>query len=484
MRPIWGRVFLGALLLNAAVLGAQERPPNVLLLIGDDMGVDTLSLYGISSDTALTPTLDGLAEQGVVFEQFWTQPACTPTRAEMLTGRYGFRTGVMRQIGGPTGGAMPMPPPQPPEGSPREGRKRPGPDFRPDLALVTLWGPSADEFTIPHALKAGMATPYASAAFGKWHLADSRNGWLTHPNVAGFDHYSGSFGGFPEGYFAWREVRNGEVAIRTGYAISDKVDDALQWIEQQEDHPWFIWLSFNAPHQPLHKPPVELINTPELKELDPQANPPENPRPYFKALIEAMDTEIGRLLEEMDPDVLANTVVIFMGDNGSEDDVISAPFTAERSKESVHQGGIHTPLIVSGPGVATGRVTDGLAKAADLFATVIELSGRSVTDVVPAEIEIDSQSLVPYLDDPGMGSIRRFNYVDMSPANATDLVGNYAIRNDRYKYLMSYGEEEFYDLQSDPFEYRDLLEQGELTEQQQSALDELKSEVGRLRPDI
>lgn len=461
---------------------AVAQPSNVLLIIGDDMGVDALSVYGVSSDTAYTPTLDRLAEQGLVFEHFWSQPACSPTRAEMLTGRHGFRTGVLRQITRATNGDIP-PSPDPPEGSPREGRRGPPAALLNAPTLSVVRGLSRDEFTLPMALKVG-DRPYATAAIGKWHLADTRNGWLSHPNIAGFDHYAGAFLGFPEGYFAWLKNTNGEYAVAEGYGISDKVNDAIRWIDEQGSDPWFLWLAFNSPHYPLHKPPIELINSPELKELDPGAYPPDNPRPYFKAMIEAMDSEIGRLLDTMDDDVAQNTVVIFLGDNGSTGETISGPLDPAGSKGTVYQGGINTPLIVSGRGIAQGRVERGLAKSVDIFATVIELSGEMLADVVPEGVEIDGQSLVPYFSDPSRASLRRYSYVDWLPVDATDLIGDYAIRNERHKYLVAGGNEALFDLVSDPFERRNLLD-NRLADAEISAIrDELRREVRRMRPGI
>ena len=166
--------------------------PNILLIIGDDMGVEALASYGLSEDAPATPALDRLARDGVRFTNFWAQPVCSPTRATVITGRYGFRTGIGRPVGG---GPMP-PPPEVPAGSPAESRNEPNPASAEDRALPRPFL-LPDEFTLPMALKGDTDIGYATAAFGKWHLAGPGNGWTDHPNLAGFDHFAGLMGGGP-----------------------------------------------------------------------------------------------------------------------------------------------------------------------------------------------------------------------------------------------------------------------------------------------
>ena len=220
----------------AARSAAQPKPPNILLIIGDDMGIETLRSFGVGADTAATPNLDRLAASGVRFNRYFSQPVCSPTRATMLTGRYGFRTGV----GLPTGDgsvAGPMPPTPPvPAGSPREGgrgqaaasRGRPGGAGagrggagQGDAAAQGAPGLRLDEFTLPKAFSAHPELGYATAVIGKWHLADRSNGWEKHPNLAGFEHFSGGLRGFPEGYFGWVKDVNGTLSGATGYGASD-----------------------------------------------------------------------------------------------------------------------------------------------------------------------------------------------------------------------------------------------------------------------
>ncbi len=432
--------------------------PNILLIIADDMGIETLASYGVGQSPASTPTLDRLADGGLRFDNFWSQPICSPTRATMLTGRYGFRTGVTR----PTGddeymGFMPEPPPKP-EGTPAEccgrGQDSPaGPPFR-----LGVGGPGLghQEITLPRLLTEAGSGAYATAAIGKWHLADTNNGWEQHPNHVGFDHFAGLMRGFPEGYYAWTKVVNGEFSEQSGYGPSAKVDDALQWIEARQERPWFVWLAFNTPHTPLHRPPLDLISDSHT-DLDPNINPMEDPLPYFHAMIEAMDSEIGRLLAGIDAATLANTYVIFMGDNGTTRQASTPPFQRGRVKGSIYEGGIRVPLIVAGPGVSDGAVTAALVNSTDMFASILELGGVNLAEALPADLVHDSVSFVPYLSAPGRPSLREWIYADeMTPAEGMQ-GGDFAIRDERFKLVRRSGDDELYNLAADPYERNDLL---------------------------
>ncbi len=443
---------------HPAAAQSDATPPNILVIIGDDMGVETLSSYGVGAATAVTPNLDQLAARGVRFERFWSQAACSPTRAAILTGRYGFRTGVVTPLyyGWSSMDPVIVPEPAVPAGSPREL------DFTPrapvpagvDATMGTLppgfpvpKGPLRDELMLPAILKS-LPANYATAAIGKWHLADLDNGNLDHPNHVGFDYFSGTMYGSPKSYFAWRHVENGRLSAATGYVDSRAINDAKSWIASREDRPWFVWLGFTSPHTPLHLPPEELLRS-NARELAPDEVSAENARPYFFAQIEAMDTLIGDLLGSMSRDTIDNTVVIFLGDNGTASwDQPPAPRDPRRVKMTVYEGGVAVPLIIAGPNIDGGQVRRPLAHAVDLFATIIELAGGTVADNVPDSIAIDSVSMTPYLS----GSITT-NRRDWVLTEITfGLALSRAIRNERYKLILQKGQQEFYDLENDPNE--------------------------------
>ena len=454
--------------------------PNILLIIGDDMGNETLASYGLNNDTATTATLDQLANEGIRFNNFWTQPVCSPTRATLLTGRYGFRTGIGRPAGGIQ---LDDPPPLPawaapsPPGMRNQGGLGPSGGQRRAMGApltgieaidrvrpIPRPGLDLDEYTLPKAFDNHLN--YKTAAIGKWHLGGINNGAVHHPNLVGFDHAATLPAGAPENYFSWNKVVNGEVAGTVGYTPVDKTNDAINWIAEQEDNPWFLWLAFNLVHTPLHLSPEEGW----------QSDSPNN----FKSMLEAMDTQIGRVLDSLSTEVRANTYVIFMGDNGTAATVISPPFSPAKSKGSIFQGGINVPLIITGPDVPNG-VSDALVNSTDLFTTIMEMAGIDPEEAVPEDVTTDSVSFLPILKDLNTPSQREWVYADEFFGSFEGIpTADYAMRDHRYKLLRYRLEEHFYDLQEDPYEHNNLLE-GDLTEEQSENYLALKQQIETLR---
>ena len=419
---------------DSASISAQEADArNVLIIIADDLGVEMLGSYGVGANPANTPNLDALAAEGVLFEQAWAYPLCTPFRAASLTGRFGFRTGV-----GTVGGGVSLP---------------------------------MGETIIPEVLSAHPELGVSHAAIGKWHLGGGPMGATNH----GFSHFAGTVGELSD-YFAWQRVIGGRTAAETGYATSVQADDAITWIESQGEKPWFMWLAFNAPHDPFHRPPADL-HTVSL----PAGDIPERGAglmPFYQAAIESMDTEIGRVLETMDPAVLARTTIIFMGDNGTPAAVVGAPFARLTSKGSVYQGGIWTPMIVSGAGIKSpGRRVEHLVHSVDLSATSLDLLGLLAEDM-PSNI--DGQSLRPYLESPEHPAIRDWAFSEQFGSPRTPEKDGKAIRDLRYKYIrFDSGIEAFYDLETDPYEAREIIAAGPSADES-AALDDLRARLDAL----
>ena len=454
---------------------SDEQRPNILLLIGDDMGNEGFSCYGLNDNPANTPMLDELCNQGVRFDNFWSQPVCSPTRATMLTGRYGFRTGVGRPTGGEASGYSPEAPPKPVT-APREpggggGGGRGG--------NVNSFGLELAEFTLPMAFKVNPQLGYSTAAIGKWHLGDRRNGWEQHPNIIGFDHFSGLIRGTTDSFFTWSKLVNGTRSGETGYAPDDKTNDAINWITERGDKPWFLWMAYNLGHTPLHLPPENRWRS-DWSHIDPQADPSEDSLDYFNMSLEALDVEVELLLDALSSEVRANTYVIFMGDNGTGGRSIRPPVVQGKAKGSVYQGGVNVPLFVTGPGVANGS-TDALVNSTDMFMTIMEMAGIDASETVPSQVTHDSVSFLPYLFDPSLESTRNFAYVDVFRGNFANVpTADFAIRNDQYKLVRHEGDFELYDLSADPWEHKNLLE-GKLNEEQQGQHDELLARVTELR---
>jgi len=419
----------------------EEPRRNILLIISDDIGVESSPCYSPHADLPSTPTLDALCANGVVFDHVWSAPICTPTRATIITGRYAFRTGVgyLAQNGDP--------------------------------AL------SLDELTIPEALDANPQLGYAHAAIGKWHLGSRATGGRQNPTLTGFSHFSGSIGGGVNDYSAWSKTVDGRRTNSTAYATTDNVDDALDWIgDRDADEPWFLWLAFNAPHTPLHLPPAHLHSNGALSGTDEDIE--ANPRAYFLAMVEAMDREIGRLLATLPEDVRENTDVIYVGDNGAQRNVTLPPSRRREAKDSLYQGGIHVPLIVAGPSVVDGgrRVCD-LVNPTDLFATILELAGVDLASTLPDGTKIDSHSLVPHLKNlelPAHPNPRHYALAELFGESVPGARAGKTIRNDRYKLIrFDTGTDELYDLLRDPDEDDDLLTPANPSAEARAAFEEL-----------
>ena len=375
---------------------------NTLLIIGDDIGVEAIACYGEDDSATPTPNISALAAGGVLFRNAYAAPLCSPTRAQIHTGRYGFRTGV---------------------GAPGHTMKE-------------------EEITLPEILeKAG----YATALIGKWHLA-GRGSSPEHPNKAGWSHFSGSLGGVlrpPDTYFRWNKTVNGKMQSCEVYATSENVNDALLWIGEQKK-PWVCIVNFNSAHSPLHPPPEELY----ASDVE-----PEGSEGMFKAMIESMDTEIGRLLASMDPQARAKTNVIFLGDNGTPRNVISRNSPNKAAKGSLYEGGTNVPLIISGPAVTDpGREVSALVHVVDLFHTIAKLSGIDARAAVPEKVLLDGISFASCLASSKSQGSRKTLYTEVFGTTQS----GFAIRDKRYKLIRRGGAEEFYDLEQDPGENRSL----------------------------
>jgi arylsulfatase A-like enzyme len=356
---------------------AGPAQDNVLILIADDLGVDWLGMYGLAADPPSTPHLDALAASGIRFQNAWSTPLCSPTRAAIQTGRYGFRTGVG------------------------------------NLVDATYALPLA-ELTLPEVLDLGTGGATAHALFGKWHLGNSAVGGELAPNLAGWGHFAGTavavgVAGPGENYFEYTKVVDGKVEVVDGYLTSDLVDDALAWIAAADGagEPWLAVTAFQAVHTPFHAPPPELHGV----DLSGAGPPESDPVPYYRAMVESLDTELGRLLEGVD---LERTTVVFVADNGTSYEVVVPPFDPARAKNTVYEGGVRVPLFVAGSAVlAPGTTCDALVSAVDLFATAVELAGVDLSAVLPPEHVLDSVSLVPYLADPALPSLRSTVFTEL-----------------------------------------------------------------------
>jgi arylsulfatase B len=405
------------------VFNTLHAQRNIILIIADDLGSNWCGFSENRVDTVNMPNVRKLLSRGVRFSNAWANPVCSPTRAGLLTGRYSFRTGVGNVVN--TANSL-------------------------DTA----------EMTIPKLLKNAHApTNYAVANIGKWHLHTSMPANYNHPSRLGWDTYAGVFTGQPvTTYTNWAKITNGVASNSTQYLTTETANDAINWLNQQNTKPFFLWLAFNAPHSPYHLPPDSLIINRSLSGTTADIN--ANPKNYFKVMAEAMDNRIGKIVEWLEVNnKMSNTDIIFMGDNGNAlRTVQTAP--NNRAKSTVYQEGIHVPFIISGPSVVQpNRVSSALVNVHDLFATIVELAGfTNWRSQIAAHKPVDSKSLVPILNNTATEA-RPWAYSEIFDVSATSQVNSRAIRNTTYKliHLDSSRTQAFYNLATDPNENINLL---------------------------
>jgi arylsulfatase A-like enzyme len=226
----------------------------------------------------------------------------------------------------------------------------------------------------------------------------------------------------------------------------------VNYIEDQNTHhpdePWFVYVPYNAAHDPFQVPPADLHSV-DLGELLP--GEVSNTLANYKAMVEAMDTEIGRLLSVVD---MSRTTVIYMGDNGTPAQVKDTNTGVRGSKISVYEGGVRVPLVVAGAGVTRiGEREDALVIAGDLFATILTLAG------VSSPMVNDSYSFVPLLSDADATPGRQYAFTETCFSGS-----RVAIRGERYKLLHEpapgTNDWRLYDMEADPLEATNLYDDG------------------------
>jgi arylsulfatase A-like enzyme len=378
--------------------------PNILLIIADDMGLDATPGYNIGTIKPTMPNIENLINNGIRFNNVWAYPTCTPTRSSIITGKYGFRVNVTKL----------------------------GDEL------------STSEISLQKYLNNNSS--YTTAVIGKWHLSNNIN----HPINMGVNYYAGLLNGGVQSYNNWKLSENGQTTTSKEYITTKFSDLAISWLENRVE-PWFLWLAYTAPHTPFHLPPNNLHTKTNLP--SDQASIDANPFPYYMAMIEAMDTEIGRVLSSLSKDVLNNTIIIFIGDNGSLNQV-AQQYNSKRAKGTVYQGGINIPMIISGLGVSRINQTENaLINTTDLFATILDIAGINNNDIN------DSKSFKGLLSDKNSFN-RDYVYSEIGKRTGGS---DYTIRNATHKYIkFDHGNEALYNLSKNPFENPNLLSSNQL----------------------
>ena len=432
--------------------GEGPKQPNVLLIIADDYGAEAASLYpSLSGDSGAVPVpnLEALAQNGLVFDNAWASPACSMTRGTIVSGLYGYRTGVTS-----VGAVLPT-------------------DTVTVFDRITAESPNyTQSFYGKYHLGGGLFDPRAGVAY-----ADSAK-ILQHVRDIGIPNFHGILGGAVVDYFSWNIFdSNGPAVPTTTYATTALTNLAIDYIKDQKanqpNKPWFIYQAYNAPHaanggnSPYQVPPRELHSVDLSSVGNPAPGTSATNVPVYKADIQALDTELGRLLKEVD---LATTTVIFVGDNGTPAEVKDKGSKIRGSKGSAYEGGVRVPFYVAGAGVTRRGRTNDLVVTTDIYATVLSLTGINVNQVN------NSYSIKPILSDAAATSGRTHSFSETSSGTSNR---RYALKDTRFKIVSNLGKRELYDLATDPLETTDLYANAAYTAVRAS----LEAELDKLKAD-
>ena len=334
---------------------AAAQQPNIIYIVADDLGWKDVGYHG--SDIR-TPTIDELARGGARMNQFYAQPMCTPTRAALMTGRYPFRYGLQTAV----------------------------------ILSAHTYGLDTSEWLLPQALG---AAGYDTAIIGKWHLGHAdRKYW---PRQRGFDYQYGPLIGELD-YFTHEQhgvldwYRNNEPVREPGYTTTLLGDDAVRYIAKHDtSRPFFMYLTFNAPHTPYQAP---------QEWLDKYSNIEDPSRRAYAASITAMDFEIGRVVAELDRrGIRDNTLIVFQSDNGGtrnamfagEVDVSKLTLPPDNGpyrdgKGTLYEGGTRVVALANWPGhIPAGEEVDGMIHVVDMYPTLVRLAGGSTAQSKPLD---------------------------------------------------------------------------------------------------
>lgn len=391
--------------------------PNILLIMVDDHGYGDLSVTG--GTDIQTPNLDNLFAKGVKMTSFYSNcTVCSPTRASLLTGMYPDMSGVPGVI---------------------------------RTHEENSWGYlRTDKTTLPEILK---SSGYQTAIVGKWHLGlESPN----TPNERGFDFFHGFLGDMMDDY--WTHLRHGNNYMRLnsteikpqGHATDLFSDYAIDYLAKasQKDDPFFLFLSYNAPHFPI-QPPQEWLDM--VKKREPHL-------PHIRAnniaFVEHMDHAIGKVLAALEAHGLAkNTIVIYTSDNGGSLPHGASNGNLREGKQDMYEGGIKVPTCFVWPGkIEPGTRNDNLALTMDIYPTLVEVASGKIPD------DIDGISILSSLTGQNQVTDDRTVYFVRREGGLYGGLAYYAARRGRYKLLQNspYEPLQMFDIWSDPYEKNPL----------------------------
>ncbi|HEY1172418.1 MAG TPA: sulfatase-like hydrolase/transferase [Verrucomicrobiae bacterium] len=335
------------ILISLITVQAAEPKPNILFIVGDDMGYADVRFHGCKDIP--TPNLDALAKDGVKFTSgYVTGPYCSPTRAGLLTGRYQTRFGHEFNPGGGTSG-MPV-----------------------------------TESTIADRLK---AAGYATALVGKWHLGSQE---MMHPQKRGFEEFYGFLGGAHSFFDAGGIMRGTTPVKEMDYTTDAFGREAVAFVEKNKEKPWFLYLAFNAVHTPMHATEDRLAKFASITDTK---------RRTYAAMMFAMDEAIGKVRKSLAATGQEKrTLICFISDNGGPtmngvtvNGAVNTPLRG--SKRTTLEGGVRVPFLVTWPGQIKPGVYEKPVIQLDLHATALAVAGVSAKP----EWKLEGVNLLPFL---------------------------------------------------------------------------------------
>lgn len=413
-------------LLFSPALTAQEKP-NIIFILADDLGYKDLGCYGNPFNE--TPVLDKLAQDGMLFTQAYAHPACSPSRAALMTGKHPARLQITTALG--------------------LNRKEASSPVIPPIVADHL---PASEVTLAELLK---RNGYATGMVGKWHLGD---GPATGPSAQGFN-YDRTIGKNGLDYYNYGIESQGESIFEDDgsvYLTNKLTEYAREFVRAQtEKTPFFLYLAYSAPHLFI-VPKADKVGKymQKVNEFEEKYNP------YYATMIESMDEGIGQLLEQLkEQELLDNTLIIFKSDNGGVgiDQIAYRPTTVEplrKWKGHVYEGGIRVPMIMYWKDkVQSGTKNDNYLTIHDFLPTFMELVGDKN---LPADL--DGKSFLPTLYQPAQRLERGPVYFHFPHFSGQGARPAGAVRDGKWKLVENYetGGTELFNLEEDISESNDL----------------------------
>ncbi len=414
---------------------SDRAPPNIVLIMSDDMGWADLSSYGATD--LRTPNIDTLARDGIRLTDFYANGVfCSPTRAGLISGRYQQRYGVETPL--------------------------------PNQSAASTLGLNATGSSLPQLLK---NTGYSTALIGKWHLGYQK---AQIPNAHGFDYFFGLLSGYHD-YYTHNGgdgkpdlYENDKPITETGYMTDMITARTKTWIKDHAKGPFFIDVAFNAPHWPYQVPDHPTEAADHARHVMP-ADENTGTRADYVAMVERMDRGVGEILDLLKQLKLDdNTIVVFTNDNGGEWLANNAPLF--NRKYTTWEGGIRVPALIRWPGhIAAGKVSDQVGITMDLTASFLAAAGAKV----PADARLEGMNLFPIMEGKAPEVARTlFWRVNNGGHNMK------AVRSGDWKLVVNGTHQFVFNVRTD------LAERNDLTKYQQAKARELLQRYNEWEADI